>query len=42
MLWTRLTRDRWTLLRQGYGVSDVEVTGATECLPLLGLAPAGS
>jgi RimJ/RimL family protein N-acetyltransferase len=39
MLWTRLTRDRWALLRQGYGVTDVQVTGARACLPLLGLAP---
>jgi RimJ/RimL family protein N-acetyltransferase len=37
MLWTRLTRDRWALLRQGYGLSDVEVTGAVECRTLLGL-----
>jgi RimJ/RimL family protein N-acetyltransferase len=37
MLWSRLTRDRWALLRQGYGLSDVEVTGAQECRPLLGL-----
>ena len=37
MLWSRLTRDRWALLRQGYGVSDVVITGARECRPLLGL-----
>jgi RimJ/RimL family protein N-acetyltransferase len=37
MLWARLTRDRWALLRQGYGISDVEITGAKACLPLLGL-----
>ena len=37
MLWSRLTRDRWALLRQGYGLADVRVEGAAECLPLLGL-----
>jgi RimJ/RimL family protein N-acetyltransferase len=37
MLWSRLTRDRWALLRQGYGLTGVEITGADECLPLLGL-----
>jgi RimJ/RimL family protein N-acetyltransferase len=37
MLWARLTRDRWALLRQGYGLTEVEVRGAAECLPLLGL-----
>jgi RimJ/RimL family protein N-acetyltransferase len=41
MLWTRLTRDRWSLLRQGYGLSDVEITGARACLPLLGLGAGG-
>ncbi|HEV7824215.1 MAG TPA: GNAT family protein [Mycobacteriales bacterium] len=40
VLWTRLTRDRWALLRQGYGLSDVEITGARECRPLLGLGDA--
>jgi RimJ/RimL family protein N-acetyltransferase len=40
MLWTRLTRDRWALLRQGYGLADVEITGAAECRPLLGLGHA--
>jgi RimJ/RimL family protein N-acetyltransferase len=40
MLWSRLTRDTWALLRQGYGLADVEVSGARECLPLLGLGPA--
>jgi RimJ/RimL family protein N-acetyltransferase len=42
MLWTRLTRDRWSLLRQGYGLSDVEITGARACLPLLGLGAGGA
>jgi RimJ/RimL family protein N-acetyltransferase len=42
LLWTRLTRDRWALLRQGYGLADVQVTGARACLPLLGLAADGS
>jgi RimJ/RimL family protein N-acetyltransferase len=42
MLWTRLTRDRWALLRQGYGLSDVEITGARACLPLLGLGAGGA
>jgi RimJ/RimL family protein N-acetyltransferase len=42
LLWTRLTRDRWALLRQGYGLNDVEITGAEACLPLLGLAANGS
>ncbi|HEY0485656.1 MAG TPA: GNAT family protein [Mycobacteriales bacterium] len=39
VLWSRLTRDRWALLRQGYGLADVEITGAAACRPLLGLAP---
>jgi RimJ/RimL family protein N-acetyltransferase len=42
VLWTRLTRDRWALLRQGYGLNEVEITGAEACLPLLGLATIGS
>ena len=40
VLWSRLTRDRWALLRQGYGLSDVQITGAQECRPLLGLGTA--
>jgi len=38
MLWSRLTRERWALVHQGYGLSDVRITGVAACLPLLGLA----
>jgi RimJ/RimL family protein N-acetyltransferase len=37
MLWGRLTRERWALLRNGYGLEAVEISGAEACLPLLGL-----
>jgi RimJ/RimL family protein N-acetyltransferase len=41
MLWGRLTRERWALLRNGYGLEDVEVSGARDCLPMLGLSKSG-
>lgn len=37
MLWARLTRERWALQRQGYGVGTVMVEGLEPCLELLGL-----
>ncbi len=39
MLWSRLTRERWALLRQGYGTGPVTVEGLEPCLELLGLDP---
>ena len=39
MLWSRLTRERWALHRQGYGLAEVEVEGVGECRRLLGLPP---
>jgi RimJ/RimL family protein N-acetyltransferase len=40
MLWSRLTRERWALHRQGYGLGPVEVEGLEGCRRLLGLPPA--
>jgi RimJ/RimL family protein N-acetyltransferase len=40
MLWSRLTRDRWALQRQGYGTGPVTVEGLEPCLEMLGLDPA--
>ncbi len=37
MLWSRLTRERWALLRNGYGLDEVGISGAERCLPMLGL-----
>jgi len=37
MMWSRLTRERWALQRQGYGVGPVTVEGLEPCLELLGL-----
>ena len=39
MLWSRLTRERWALQRQGYGVGTVTVEGLAPCRELLGLGP---
>jgi RimJ/RimL family protein N-acetyltransferase len=35
MLRARLTQQRWALLRGGYGVNDLRISGAERCLPLL-------
>ena len=37
MLWSRLTRERWALHRQGYGLSPVETEGVAGCRRLIGL-----
>lgn len=42
MLWSRLTRERWALHKQGYGLAPVEVDGIDACRRLIGLPPAGS
>jgi RimJ/RimL family protein N-acetyltransferase len=43
MLWARLTRERWALHRQGYGLAaPVEIEGIEGCRRLLALPPAGS
>lgn len=39
MLSSRLTRERWALHRQGYGLGPVEVEGVNGCRGLLGLPP---
>ncbi|GAA0261208.1 GNAT family protein [Cryptosporangium japonicum] len=39
MLWSRLTRERWALHKQGYGLAPVEVEGVDGCRRLLGLPP---
>ncbi|SHM46404.1 GNAT family N-acetyltransferase [Cryptosporangium aurantiacum] len=39
MLWSRLTRERWALHRQGYGLGPVECEGVEGCRQLLGLPP---
>jgi RimJ/RimL family protein N-acetyltransferase len=39
MLWSRLTRERWALQRQGYGTGPVTIEGLEPCLELLGLDP---
>ncbi|GAA1717806.1 GNAT family protein [Fodinicola feengrottensis] len=41
MLWSRLTRERWALLRNGYGLDEVGISGAERCLPMLGLGKPG-
>lgn len=38
-LWSRLTRERWSLIHQGYGTGPVTIDGLEECLPLLGIEP---
>lgn len=40
MLWSRLTRERWSLLRQGYSIGTIELAGLEGCRDLLGLPPA--
>jgi RimJ/RimL family protein N-acetyltransferase len=40
-LWSRLTRQRWELARQGYGLGEIQVDGLAECLSMLGIGPAG-
>lgn len=42
MLWARLTRERWALVRNGYGLEKVEISGAEACLPMLGLGKSGT
>jgi hypothetical protein len=37
MLWSRLTRERWALHRQGYGMAPIEVDGLEGARGLLGL-----
>lgn len=39
MLWSRLTRERWALHRQGYGLGTVSIEGLEGCRRLLGLPP---
>lgn len=39
MLSSRLTRERWALLRQGYGLGAVDVHGVGPCRELLGSPP---
>ncbi|TQS41293.1 GNAT family N-acetyltransferase [Cryptosporangium phraense] len=39
MLWSRLTRERWALHRQGYGLAQVECEGVDACRRLIGLPP---
>jgi RimJ/RimL family protein N-acetyltransferase len=37
MRWSRLTRDRWSAVRPGYGLPAVEMAGLAGCRDLLGL-----
>jgi hypothetical protein len=36
-LWSRLTRERWSLIHQGYSIGAITVEGLDACFPLLGL-----
>jgi RimJ/RimL family protein N-acetyltransferase len=36
-LWSRLTRERWSLIHQGYSIAPITSEGIEPCLPLLGL-----
>jgi RimJ/RimL family protein N-acetyltransferase len=42
-LWARLTRERWSLIHQGYSIAPIAMQGLEPCLPLLGLdEPSGA
>lgn len=36
-MWSRLTKERWSLIHQGYGTGPVTVEGLEACLPLLAI-----
>jgi RimJ/RimL family protein N-acetyltransferase len=36
-LWSRLSRERWSLIHQGYSIAPIAIEGLEPCLPLIGL-----